>query len=97
MKEKKKYKCPHCYNYVGENNEHYIVPIRDLSFLVLNLCMAFDVLKGHGHEFSQHEIDTMDELFKRYSAPIHWNSSGRFYDMPKKEHKNFKFRHKSYM
>jgi len=90
-------KCEHCYKYVGENQEHMTVPIRDLSFLVLNLYSAFNILKAQGHEFNKEELITMDKLWETYSAPIHWNGSGRFYDMPKEKYDNFKYQHKSYI
>jgi len=88
-------KCDKCYQKV--DGEHRIVPIRDLSFLILNLEGAFMLLESHGHEFSKKEKATMKKLWDKYTPIIHYWSVGQFYDMPENEYNKFEYRHKSYM
>lgn len=88
-------KCDKCYKRVDE--EHIIVPIRDISFLVLNCQFAYSILQSKGMEFTEHELKVMEKLWNNYAPIIHYNSSGRFYDMTDEEQENFKFMHKSYM
>jgi len=87
--------CKKCYKKV--DGEHLVVPLRDISFMHLNLSMAFMILEEKGHVFSKHEKDVMKKLRKIYAPKIHYWASGQFYDMPEKEYKKFKFKHSSYM
>ena len=89
-------KCEECYRKI--DGEHIVAPLRDISFLTLNLQMAFRLIERlTSIKLSKHEKDTMKKLFDIYAPIIHYWSSGQFYNMPKEEHKKFKFRHKSYM
>jgi len=87
--------CKECYKKV--DGEHLVVPTRDISFLALNLQMAFRMLKTRGHKFTEVEEETMKKLWDIYAPIIHYWSTGQFYNMPEEEHKKFKFKHKSYM
>jgi len=99
MAEKKREKCEECYRYI--DGEHIVVPIRDISFFTLNLNSAFMLLDGDGKidqiKISEEEKKIMKRLWDRYAPIVHYWSSGQFYDMPEKEHKNFKYKHESYM
>lgn len=87
--------CEKCYKKI--DGEHLVVPIRDIAFMHLNLKMAFMILGNKGHVFSKEERNIMKKLDKIYTPRIHYWSSGQFYDMPEEEHKQFRYKHKSYM
>lgn len=90
--------CDICYTHPENiDDEHLIVPIRELAFLVINGGLAFELLELKGHKFNPKELKIMREMFDKYAPHIHYNSSGRFYDKTDEEIDKFKFKHKSYM
>ena len=89
-------KCKECLKYIDD--EHIVVPIRDLSFLTLNGFWAFKLLESKGHKFKKKELKVMFKLFEKYAPAVHYWSSGRFYDFTEEDYKKFKgYKHKSYM
>ena len=88
-------KCKECYRRIDD--EHVVVPIRDLSFLTLNGFLAFELLEHKGHKFKKEEKKHMKKIFDITAPIIHWWSSGQFWDMSDEDYKKFKQKHKSYM